>query len=52
MSLELPITENISVSLGTDLRSVLLGLVEVHQRLRRWEDAIEALRRLGLEETG
>ncbi len=46
MEVDLPITENISASLGTDLRSVLLGLVEVYQRGQRWEDALECLRRL------
>ncbi len=44
--LSLPITDEISAHVGTDLRGVLLGLVEVYQRQERWEDAMTCLERL------
>ena len=44
--LSLPITDEVSAHVGADLRGVLLGLVEVYQRLQRWQDAIACLKRL------
>ena len=44
--ISLPITEEVSAHVGPDLRGVLLGLVEVYQRQKRWEDAIRCLERL------
>ncbi len=44
--LSLPITDEVSAHVGPDLRGVLLGLVEVYQRLERWGDAIACLERL------
>ena len=45
-TMSLPITEEVSVHVGPNIRGVLLGLVEIYQRLTRWEDAIECLNRL------
>jgi len=45
-TMSLPITDEVSAHVGPDLRSVLLGLVEVYQRQERWEDAIACLERL------
>ena len=45
-TMSLPITDEVSVHAGPDLRGVLLGLVEVYQRQGRWEDAIACLERL------
>jgi len=45
-TMSLPITDEVSAHVGPDLRGVLLGLVEVYQRLERWEDAIVCLERL------
>jgi len=36
----------VSAHVGSDLRGVLLGLVEVYQRQERWQDAIACLERL------
>ena len=44
--MSLPITGEVSAHVGPDLRGVLLGLVEVYQRLERWQDAIACLERL------
>jgi len=44
--ISLPITEEVSAHVSPDLRGVLLGLVEVYQRQKRWEDAIRCLERL------
>lgn len=44
--LSLPITDEVSVHVGPDLRGVLLGLVEVYQHQTRWVDAIACLERL------
>lgn len=44
--MSLPITDELSVHVGPDLRGVLLGLVEVYQRLKRWPDAMACLERL------
>jgi len=45
-TLRLPITDEIFALVGPDLRGVLLGLVEVYQRQRRWQDALICLNRL------
>jgi len=45
-TMSLPITDEVSAHMGPDLRGVLLGLVEVYQRLERWGDAIACLERL------
>jgi len=55
-TMSLPITDlsacghaqagEVSAHVGTDLRGVLLGLVEVYQRQERWEDAIACMERL------
>ncbi len=45
-TMSLPITEEVSVHVGPNIRGVLLGLVEIYQRQTRWEDAIECLNRL------
>jgi len=45
-TMSLPITDEVTAHVGPDLRGVLLGLVEVYQRLERWEDAIACLERL------
>ena len=45
-TLSLPITDEMAVHVGPDLRGVLLGLVEVYQRLERWQDALDCLERL------
>lgn len=44
--LHLPITEEIVVEAIPGLRSALLGLVEVYQSLKRWQDALTCLERL------
>ncbi len=44
--LSLPITDELTAHVGPNLRGVLLGLVEVYQRQRRWRDAIACLERL------
>ncbi len=36
----------ISAAVGPDLRGVLLALVEINQRLKRWQDALACLERL------
>ncbi len=41
-----PITGEISAHVGPDLRGVLLGLVEVYQRGKRWQGAISCVERL------
>ncbi|RMF73799.1 MAG: DUF4236 domain-containing protein [Acidobacteria bacterium] len=45
-TMSLPITDEVSAHVGSDLRGVLLGLVEVYQRQERWKDAIACLERL------
>ena len=44
--MSLRITEHIAAHVGPDIRGVRLGLVEVYQRQKRWEDAIQTLRDL------
>ena len=45
-TMTLPITEEVSVHVGPNIRGVLLGLVEIYQRQKRWEDAVDCLNRL------
>jgi len=45
-TMSLPITEEVSVHVGPNIRGVLLGQVEIYQRQERWEDAIECLNQL------
>lgn len=45
-TMNLPITDGVSAHVGPDIRGVLLALVEVYQRLERWEEAISCLERL------
>jgi len=44
--MSLPITDEVSAHVCPDLRGVLLGMVEVYQRQKRWQDAITCLERL------
>ncbi|HDH96892.1 MAG TPA: DUF4236 domain-containing protein [Proteobacteria bacterium] len=44
--MSLPITDEVSAHVGPELRGVLLGLVEVYQCQKRWDDAIACLERL------
>ncbi len=46
-TMSLPITDEVAVHVGPNLRGVLLGLVEAYQgQQQRWEDAIACLERL------
>src|SRR5690606_8484430 len=45
-TMHLPVTDEVSAHVDPDLRGVLLGLVEVYQRLGRGEEAISCLERL------
>jgi len=45
-TMSLPVTVEVSVHVGPDLRGVLLGLVEVYQRQARWAVAIACLEKL------
>ena len=45
-TMSLPVTDEVSVHVGPDLRGVLLGLVEVYQRQARWAVAIACLEKL------
>lgn len=45
-TMTISITDEISAHVGPDLRGVLLGLVEVYQRQKRWKDAIACLGKL------
>lgn len=42
----LPVTGEVTAHVGPNLRGVLLGLVEVYQRQRAWQKALDCLRRL------
>ncbi len=44
--MSLPITDEVSAHVEPDLRGVLLGLVEVYQRQRRWKEAVKCLEKL------
>jgi len=45
-TMSLPITDEVAAHVGPELRGVLLGLVEVYQRQKRWKDAALCLERL------
>jgi tetratricopeptide (TPR) repeat protein len=45
-TMSLPITEEVSVHVGPNIRGVFLGLVEIYQRQKKWEDAVNCLNRL------
>ena len=45
-TMSLPITDEVSVHVGPDVRGILLALVEIYQRQQRWKDALECLNRL------
>ncbi len=48
-TMSIPITDEVCAHVGPDLKGVLLGLVELYQRQKRWRDAgacLERLRRL------
>lgn len=45
-TLSLPITYEVTAHVGPDLRGVLLGLVEVYQRQRNYQQALDCLERL------
>ena len=45
-TMTLAITDEVSVYVNPDLQGVLLGLVEVYQRQKRWSDAISCLKKL------
>ncbi len=43
---ELPISDDVVARIKPSLRGSLLALVEAYQRLNRWQDAVDTLRRL------
>ncbi|RLB89438.1 MAG: DUF4236 domain-containing protein, partial [Deltaproteobacteria bacterium] len=45
-TMSLPITDEVSAHVGPNVRGILLALVEIYQRQKRWKDAIECLNRL------
>jgi len=45
-TMSLPITDEVSAHVGPDVRGILLALVEIYQRQKRWKEAIECLNRL------
>lgn len=45
-TMTLPVTDEVVAEVGPNLRGVLLGLVEIYQRLERWKDASTCLERL------
>ena len=45
-SMTLAITDEVSTVVGPDIRGVLLGLVEVYQRLAQWDDVAKCLQDL------
>jgi tetratricopeptide (TPR) repeat protein len=45
-TMSLPITEHVSAHVGPSVRGILLALVEVYQRKKRWKEALECLERL------
>jgi len=44
--LEMPVTDEVTALVKPDLRGILLGLVEIHQRQKNWPQAIAGLERL------
>ena len=45
-SMDLPISNYISVQVGPEIRGVLIALVEVYQKQKKWNDAFNCLERL------
>ncbi|MBW1739044.1 MAG: hypothetical protein JRJ69_16260 [Deltaproteobacteria bacterium] len=45
-TMSLPITDQISAHVGPDVRGILRALVEIYQRQKKWEDALECLNKL------
>jgi len=45
-SISLPITDELAAHVEANMRGVLLALVEVYQRQKRWRDALDCLQRL------
>jgi len=46
LDVHLSVTEDVTARVEPDLRGVLLGLTELHQRRKQWREAIAALTRL------
>ncbi|MBW2031921.1 MAG: tetratricopeptide repeat protein [Deltaproteobacteria bacterium] len=44
--MSLPITGEVSAHVGPDVRGILLGLVEIYQRQKKWKEALKCLERL------
>ena len=44
--MSLPITDEVSAHVGPNVRGILLALVEIYQRQRRWKEALECLNKL------
>jgi len=45
-TMSVPITDEISARVGPDVRGILLALVEIYQRQKKWEDALDCLNKL------
>jgi len=45
-TMSLPITDEVSAHVGPDVRGILLALVEIYQRQKKWKDALECLNKL------
>ena len=45
-TMSLPITDHVLVHVGPDVRGILLALVEVYQKEKKWSDALSCLERL------
>ena len=45
-TMSLPITDEVSAHVGPNVRGILLALVEIYQRQKKWKEAIECLNRL------
>ena len=44
--MSLPITDEVSAHVGPDVRGILLALVEIYQRQKKWNDALDCLNQL------
>jgi len=45
-TMSLPITDEVSAHVGPDVRGILLALVEIYQRQKKWKDALDCLNKL------
>jgi len=45
-TMSLPIIDEVSAHVGPDVRGILLALVEIYQRQKKWEDALDCLNKL------